>query len=184
MKRFLIVVPILLLAAAAVPTVSRSHNDRDKNRFEASLRGANEVPQTISTVGRGRLELKIDEDAQEIEYELTYDHLEGVAPFFTNPDGTPGVVIQAHIHFGSSFTAGGISAFLCGNTNTGPCPAQPGTVTGVIDPADVIGPAGQGIEAASFAELVRAIKGGNAYGNVHTSRWPGGEIRGQILRRH
>jgi hypothetical protein len=54
-------------------------------------------------------------------------------------------------------------------------------VSGVIDAADVIGPAGQGIEAGSFEELVRAMRGGVTYANVHTTpRWPGGEIRGQI----
>ena len=44
----------------------------------------------------------------------------------------------------------------------------------------MIGPAGQGVEAGSFAELVRAIRAGYTYVNVHTTRWPGGEIRGQI----
>jgi len=53
-------------------------------------------------------------------------------------------------------------------------------VTGVIDAADVIGPAGQGIAPGEFNELVRAIRSGNTYANVHTNMYPGGEIRGQI----
>ena len=55
-----------------------------------------------------------------------------------------------------------------------------GTVTGVITPADVIGPTNQGIEPGSFEELVRAIDAGATYANVHSTRWPAGEIRGQI----
>jgi hypothetical protein len=43
-----------------------------------------------------------------------------------------------------------------------------------------VGPTGQGIAAGEFAELVRAIKAGRTYVNVHTTKYPGGEIRGQI----
>jgi len=44
----------------------------------------------------------------------------------------------------------------------------------------VIGPSGQGIAAGEFAELIRAIKGGRTYANVHSRSFPGGEIRGKI----
>jgi hypothetical protein len=44
----------------------------------------------------------------------------------------------------------------------------------------VIGPNGQGIEPGSFAEILRAMRAGHAYANIHTTRWAGGEIRGQI----
>jgi hypothetical protein len=43
-----------------------------------------------------------------------------------------------------------------------------------------VGPAAQGIAAGEFAELVRAIKAGATYVNVHSSLFPTGEIRGQI----
>jgi hypothetical protein len=35
-------------------------------------------------------------------------------------------------------------------------------------------------EPTAFEELVRAIRAGFTYANVHTTRWPGGEVRGQI----
>ena len=44
----------------------------------------------------------------------------------------------------------------------------------------MIGPTGQGIAAGQFEELVRAIKAGVTYANVHSSLFPSGEIRGQI----
>lgn len=53
-------------------------------------------------------------------------------------------------------------------------------MTGTIVPANVIGPAGQGIAAGEFGELVEAIRQGATYANVHTVAFPGGEIRGQI----
>ena len=59
-------------------------------------------------------------------------------------------------------------------------PAQPATVTGTLTPADVIGPAAQGITAGQFAELVDAIRAGATYVNVHSSLYPGGEIRAQL----
>ena len=89
---------------------------------------------------------------------------------------------------------GGISAFLCSNLGNGPagtqaCPMPPAEITGVITPDQVIGPgpvvgppatAGQGIEPGAFSEIAAAIKESIAYANVHTSKWPGGEIRGQL----
>ena len=59
-------------------------------------------------------------------------------------------------------------------------PERRGHVEGDITAADVIGPNGQGIEPGSFGEILRAMRAGHAYANIHTTRWPGGEIRGQI----
>jgi len=53
-------------------------------------------------------------------------------------------------------------------------------VEGTITAANVIGPTGQGIAAGEFAELVRAIRGGVTYANVHSTKFPTGEIREQI----
>ena len=125
-------------------------------------------PGSISSTGTGEFIAEIDDDAQVITFELTYSGLEG------------GAVTQAHIHFGARGTTGGISAFLCGGgTKPAPCPPA-GTVTGTITPADVQGPTLQGIEPGSFEELVRAMRSGVTYVNVHTNRWLSGEIRGQI----
>ena len=48
----------------------------------------------------------------------------------------------------------------------------------------MIGPAGQGIAAGEFAELVRAMLADVAYANVHSTTYPGGEIRGQLDSDH
>lgn len=170
-----LVLGVIGVAVLSVGSTQAAFDEGQK--FSARLQGFQENP-SISTQGRGELTLRVDEEAQTISYRLTYDRLEGVAPTFPN-----GVVIQAHIHVAARGVNGGISAFLCGNANTGPCPTQPGEVEGVIDAADITGPAGQGIEpgeATAFRELVRAIRQGYAYGNVHTTRWPSGEIRGQL----
>jgi CHRD domain len=94
-----------------------------------------------------------------------------------------GVVLFAHIHISAPGVNGGVSAFLCGGGGKAACPSLAGTFSGVIAPADIVGPPLQGInpgEATAFEELVRSIRAGYAYANVHTTRWGMGEIRGQI----
>ena len=57
-------------------------------------------------------------------------------------------------------------------------------MSGTITPADVIGPAPQGIAATEYDELLAAIRSGTAYVNVHSATYPGGEIRAQIENGH
>jgi hypothetical protein len=128
----------------------------------------------ISTAAKGSFRAKINRRAETISFKLTYSGLEGT-------------VQQAHIHFGKRAVNGGIAAFLCSNLpdpppDTAACP-QSGTVEGVIEPEDIIGPLEQGIEPMNFNELVAALRRGNTYANVHSSKWPGGEIRAQIVDR-
>ncbi|HZB30841.1 MAG TPA: CHRD domain-containing protein [Streptosporangiaceae bacterium] len=54
------------------------------------------------------------------------------------------------------------------------------TVSGTIAPGDVLGPSAQGIAAGEFAELVKAIRAGFAYVNVHSTLYPVGELRAQF----
>lgn len=143
------------------------------------LSGYQENPD-ISTVARGSFEVDIDDHDETITYELSYSGLEGN-------------VLQAHIHFGKFGVNGGISLFLCGTaSNPGPmgtpvCP-QEGTVERTVTAADIIlagtPPNGQGIEAGNFEEFAAALRRGNTYANVHTTKWPGGEIRAQISPRN
>lgn len=140
--------------------------------FSARLSGFNEVPLTILSPGSGSFQLNIDRAASMISYTLTYADI-------------PTAVTQAHIHFGKKHTAGGIIAFLCSNlanppAGTPPCPQQGGTVSGTIAAGQVVGQEAQNIPAGDFNALVSAIVSGTGYVNVHTTRFPAGEIRGQL----
>ena len=56
----------------------------------------------------------------------------------------------------------------------------------MIGPGATVGPpptAGQGIEPGNLAEILAAMRAGHAYANVHTTKWPGGEIRAQLNNR-
>jgi len=164
MKRLWILGSLLLLAPAALAVPAVTADDTDQ--FRARLNSYEEVP-SKSTTGIGRFRARLV-DGGTIAYELSYSNVEGSA-------------FAAHIHFGQRHTNGGVSAFLCGGGGKDPCPPAGGTVTGTVKAADVIGPADQGIEANSFGELIRAMRAGAAYVNVHTNpRFPGGEIRGQV----
>jgi hypothetical protein len=54
-------------------------------------------------------------------------------------------------------------------------------VTGTWSAANVIAVPGQNIPTAgNFNALVAALESDTAYGNIHTTLFPAGEIRGQI----
>jgi hypothetical protein len=159
---------LLLLATTAF-----AGDDGRRNRLSATLKPTEEVP-ALSSTGHGRFKVRIDDGAQTISFELSYAGLEA-AP------------TQAHIHVGQRSVNGDISVFLCGPAPAAEqtCPVAPATITGVLTPANIIGPVRQGIDPATdaangFEELVRLLRSGVTYANVHSSKFPGGEIRGQI----
>jgi hypothetical protein len=163
---------ILAVVVLALGVGSYAVAGGGKNHVKADeLTGLQENPD-VSTPATGTFEATIDDAAQTISYELTYAGITG------------GTASAAHIHFGKRAVNGGVVAFLCSGGDKPACPATDGTVTGVIDAADIIGPAGQGIGVGEFAEVAAAMRAGNMYVNVHstggTPAWPGGEIRAQI----
>jgi len=172
MKRFGLFAAAVAGAALVVSGVSlaQGRDDDDDNHGSASatLSGYQETPQSISTRARGSFEARIEDGS--ITFRLRYENLEGG----TKADA-------AHVHFGQRHTSGGVSAFLCGGSTKPACPDGTGaTVEGTITSADVIGPATQGIDPGQLDELVAAIRAGAAYANVHTAKYPSGEIRGQL----
>jgi len=76
-----------LIYAAAVGA------DDERHRVKANLSGFQETPSTLSTPGSGRFTAKIDDDAQTIDYKLSYEGLEAPA-------------IAAHIHLRAPLGAG------------------------------------------------------------------------------
>ena len=162
---------LLLVLAAGSYAVAGSSSTSTSFRG-SPLTGYEENPD-ISTVASGTFHANVT-SAGRLAYTLTYDGLEGV-------------VQQAHIHFGKRAVNGGISIFLCANgsfragqrADLPECP-QSGTVIGEVDATAVVGPAAQGIEPGNLPELLAAMDLGRTYANVHSTKWPGGEIRAQI----
>jgi hypothetical protein len=160
---------VLAVSAVALADRGKGKGNGNKN-FSARLSGWEEDPTQVTT-GRGSFRAQVA-SATAINFTLSYRNLEGTT------------VAQAHIHIGDRHESGGISAWLCGGTTQPACPNGPdATVTGVIEAADITGPATQGVEPGNFADLLRAMRRGETYANVHTTpRAPGGEIRGQIRK--
>src|SRR5688500_11760181 len=168
MKRTLVVVFTLL--GLVVPFTASADL-----RLKADLHGFEEVP-VISTPASGEFVARINSAKTEITWRLSSEDTE--AP-----------VQQAHLHLGQRDVNGGIAVFLCTNLGNGPagtqpCPPAPATISGTINADDVIGPAGQGLDPGQLADLIQAIRPGVVYANVHSTKFPGGEIRGQVRGPH
>ena len=196
MKKLIALASLLALAVATMVAATALADDGDRgplSSFRATMTGYEEIipasfdptrtpafmgeAGAISTTGHGRFTGRFEAEPEpRIEYRLTWSDLEGLA------DG--GRVLAAHIHFGQRHTVGGVSAFLCGGGGKPACEQAPtGSAEGVITMSDIVGPTAQGIEPGQLDELLRAIANGATYVNLHTTRWPGGEIRGQIRGR-
>jgi len=138
--------------------------------FKARLSGYQEVP-AISSSGEGDFVVQVSGNS--LDYTLSYSGLDSG-------------VLFAHIHLAQPGVSGGVLVFLCSNAPapvaTPACPATEGSVSGVLTPADVVGPGAQGVGPGEFEALLRAIEAGATYVNVHTNNWPVGEIRGQLTR--
>jgi hypothetical protein len=175
-------IAMLTTTALVVATgTAMATTDGWRRSIREFLSGNQEVP-IVLTTGRGTFTAHINDEGTELTYKLRYSGLE--------TDAT-----QAHIHIGQPNINGGISVFLCANTPPitppaapasvpPPCPLREGEVEGVLSAEDVVGPTSQGVVPGDFARLLFAIRSGNTYANVHTTRSPGGEIRSQIDHDH
>jgi hypothetical protein len=173
MRKLVLALTVVVVGALAIAgAVALAHDDGGRN-FRANLTGFEETP-SESTPGNGNIRLRVTNGGTVIHYRLHYEDFEAAE----------GSTLFAHIHFGQRGVAGGVSAFLCGGGDKPPCTPLQGTFEGDIDAADVVGPSGQGIAPGEMAELIRAMKRGYTYANVHTTLNPMGLIRGQINKGH
>jgi hypothetical protein len=108
--------------------------------------------------GSGSITLDYNSTADLFTYTLSWTDLTGDA-------------IMAHIHLGAPGVSGPIIVPFFMMT----LPATD-TISGTLTEADVPGNAG----ITTIGQVATAIEDGNAYVNVHTMEYPGGEIRGQL----
>jgi CHRD domain-containing protein len=160
---------VLLILVGLAPVAAQAQ----ERRFKATLIGYEEVP-ALSNTGIGLFNMLIDFSDSSFDYTLSFSGLSGTG------------ATQSHIHIGQKSVNGGIMVFFCTNLGNGPpgtqaCPSN-GTVGGRVTAANVVGSAAaQGIAAGEFAEVLKAIRAGTVYVNVHSALFPGGEIRGQLV---
>ncbi|MEO7455770.1 MAG: CHRD domain-containing protein [Gemmatimonadaceae bacterium] len=121
------------------------------------LKGSNEIPSAITTAAGTAT---FERDGRSVTYRVS-------AEGFTTP------LTVGHIHLGM---AGQVGPVIVPFTIV----AQAGLVaTGTIDLSRAVT---QGNITITGDSLRALLDNGGAYVNLHTAAWPGGEIRGQILR--
>lgn len=167
-----VLLAMLGVSAQAGAGSEQTNSNESGRNFRAVLIGYEEVP-AVSTGAGGRFRARIAKDESSIDFELTYEGIEG------------GNVTASHIHLGQRGANGGVSAFLCGGGGRPLCPTPSttlsGPVTGTIVATDVVGPGGaQQVPFGALNELIFAIRAGVTYVNVHSQTSPGGEIRGMV----
>ena len=163
----------VLLAGSAVRGAARASDDDDHGKnggpeFSAKLSGSEEVPAVVTDT-TGKVEIVFNADQTKMDFELSVR--KGVR------------VTQSHIHCAPKGVNGPIVVFLAGFHNRGWDVdgrwVQNATATddNVIPP-----PAGSTcpVPLNNLRDVVAAIRGGNAYVNVHSVAHPGGEARGQL----
>jgi|GEM_PF-111499 len=132
--------------------------------FTANLSGDEEVP-PIDTPARGNATFELNDNGTMLHYRLMVENI-------TN-------VTMAHIHMAPFGQNGSVVAWLY--PNVPPAVLIPGRFDGLlaegnITSANLTGP----LAGKSFDILMESIMNETAYVNVHTDRYPAGEIRGQI----
>jgi hypothetical protein len=152
-------------------TVVATSADEATQSFNAKITGFQEVTPKLSP-GSGHFEATVT--GSTLSYTLTYTKL-------SSP------VFMAHIHFGQPAVNGGIFLWLCGSaTAPGPagtptCPSDGGTVSrSGVTASDIQGVSSQNLLSGDFAGALSILASGDAYVNVHTTLYQGGEIRGLV----
>jgi CHRD domain len=151
MKRPIVLVAMVIAALSLAGTASA--NDL---KFTAELTGGQERPTPVQTEGEG--EAKFESDGTSVDFELKWKDLSSPA-------------ISAHLHCGGPEETGPVGVTLF----TGAMGAE-GEVQGSFTAPD----AGNACGWEDLADVLAAMATGDAYVNVHTTQFPGGEIRGQV----
>ena len=151
--------PLAVLLAAGLAASACEDATEGQEIYMTTLSGANEIP-VRNSAGNGSAQIVIDGDR--VHYALEIDDISNV--------------FAAHIHTGATGVNGPVRVTFF---NTAQSTALSVTekhvlAEGTFTASDVSG--------ISFADLLAAIRAGTTYVNVHTTQFPGGEIRGQLQR--
>jgi hypothetical protein len=140
-----------------------AHMKMNQN-FRAHLSSDQEVPPNES-MATGQAIFQLSKDGESLSYKVIVANIENV--------------LMAHIHMAPAGQNGGVVAWLY---PAGPPPALiPGTTNGILAEGEITAANLTGALAGmELKDLLDAMEWGNTYVNVHTSMYPGGEIRGQI----
>ena len=152
MKKLYLITVLLVIGLA-------TYSFAAEKSFKAMLSGSESVP-AVETMAKGDATFTSIKDEEALTYYVTVSDIENVT--------------AAHIHLGKKGENGPPVVLITNEKKAG---KFSGTLAeGTITKKDLLGSmAGKSVE-----DLIKQIKKGNAYLNVHTDNYPNGEIRGQI----
>ncbi len=162
----------LLMATAAAALLFAGQAEATTYVFETVLLGANEVP-VAATPGTGFARVTINDTLDTMRVEANFS-------------GLLGTTTAAHIH---CCAPAGTNVGVATTTPTFPGfpgGVSSGTYDNTFDMTNLTSYNGTfvtnngGTAASAFAALFGGMQAGNAYFNVHSTSFPGGEIRGQL----
>jgi hypothetical protein len=164
------------MAAATALTVTACGGDYEnlsslapaKRNFVATLVGTNEVP-PVTTTAAGRMTL-VQEDSVNILYTL-------------ETTAATDSVTMAHIHAGAAGANGPIIVWFFPTEASRTAGTGGGTaarVNGILRVGRITRAGTSFVAPFTWDSLVTRMNAGTAYVNVHTRRFGGGEIRGQV----
>ena len=159
-SRFVVGAVVLASLAFVVACGSDAATDAQvqSTTYVAVLNGSNEVPPRATTA------------TGTATYVLTGNTL----TFNVVVNGLTGPATAAHIHVGSAAVAGGV---IVGYVHA---PIASGVIaSGTLDLTQTIVVGNSSVTGDSLRVL---LNNGNAYTNVHTATYGGGEVRGQIIK--
>jgi hypothetical protein len=153
-KISLYLLALALLALVPALGMAKSH------AYKAELSGSAVIPE-VTTTAKGAAEFEDTMDGKELKYKLTVEGIESVT--------------AAHIHIAKKGKNGPPVAGLFAG------PKKEGTFSGTlgegtITDKDLVGP----MAGKTLKDLIKALRSGELYVNVHTDKYPDGELRGQI----
>lgn len=147
---------------------SKERGGKKGLKAEASLSGDQEVPPNTSDAeGEFKIQFNCDFTAARFDLEVEAEN-----------------VLQAHLHCGSAGENGPVIAFLFGLVPGGvdvDGRLASFTITNTnLDAVNADCMAAIGHQVETLEDLADAIAMGEIYANVHTTAFPGGEVRGQL----
>ena len=151
-----------VLATGATLMLAGAASAQTSVVMRATLTGGEETPNLVLSGAVATAEVALDPTSQEIAVRLRV---------FNLPNGST----ASHIHVGPKGVGGPVVIdFPIGTGRTGDF-----TLNFRVHEGSAFH-ARPEIGINTFADAIQAIAGGNAYVNIHTSAFPGGEIRGQL----
>jgi hypothetical protein len=161
------VVASALMALVALPGAAAAQETGDVQMMEAhptfvaEMSGFEEVP-GAATLAKGFAGLQYAADGNQVYFTIVL-----------TDSSTP--INAAHLHLAPRGEAGPVVVPLCA-ANASPCATEGSVISGSFDAADFTGP----FANDTLERLLTEARNGMVYVNVHSSKFPSGEARGQL----